>query len=210
MPCSDTVDEAVCGRADLLLTHHPLLLRGVTTVAEDRYKGALSRVSSARTALSSPHTPTRTWWPTGTSATRLASRLGLVDVRPLVAGRIPRRGESVAWASWPTPDNARAARAAARGHPAADRGRDSRIRGLRRARLHRRTLRGRRGLPTELAGRVESDVYITSDLRHHPASEFRENARVGGGPALSTCHTGRASGSGSTPQPSSCAPRCRA
>jgi putative NIF3 family GTP cyclohydrolase 1 type 2 len=29
-----------------------------------------------------------------------------------------------------------------------------------------------------------ADVYITSDLRHHPASEARENARVGGGPAL--------------------------
>ena len=30
-----------------------------------------------------------------------------------------------------------------------------------------------------------SDVYITSDLRHHPASEAREQARVtGSGPAL--------------------------
>jgi putative NIF3 family GTP cyclohydrolase 1 type 2 len=29
-----------------------------------------------------------------------------------------------------------------------------------------------------------SDVYITSDLRHHPASEFVEQARLGDGPAL--------------------------
>jgi putative NIF3 family GTP cyclohydrolase 1 type 2 len=29
-----------------------------------------------------------------------------------------------------------------------------------------------------------ADVYITSDLRHHPASEAVENARVAGGPAL--------------------------
>ena len=29
-----------------------------------------------------------------------------------------------------------------------------------------------------------ADVYITSDLRHHPASEASENARVAGGPAL--------------------------
>ncbi|MDQ1553386.1 MAG: hypothetical protein QOK46_464, partial [Microbacteriaceae bacterium] len=29
-----------------------------------------------------------------------------------------------------------------------------------------------------------ADVYITSDLRHHPASEARENARISGGPAL--------------------------
>ena len=33
---SETVDEAVAAGADLLLVHHPLLLRGVTTVAEDR------------------------------------------------------------------------------------------------------------------------------------------------------------------------------
>ena len=31
---------------------------------------------------------------------------------------------------------------------------------------------------------VGADVYITSDLRHHPASEARERARLGRGPAL--------------------------
>ncbi len=36
-----TVDEAIESGADLLLTHHPLLLRGVTSVAADRYKGAV-------------------------------------------------------------------------------------------------------------------------------------------------------------------------
>jgi putative NIF3 family GTP cyclohydrolase 1 type 2 len=30
----------------------------------------------------------------------------------------------------------------------------------------------------------DADVFITSDLRHHPASEFRETAKVAGGPAL--------------------------
>jgi putative NIF3 family GTP cyclohydrolase 1 type 2 len=29
-----------------------------------------------------------------------------------------------------------------------------------------------------------ADVYITSDLRHHPASEAREQAAIGAGPAL--------------------------
>jgi len=33
-------------------------------------------------------------------------------------------------------------------------------------------------------GVLAADVYITSDLRHHPASEARENAFVRGGPAL--------------------------
>jgi putative NIF3 family GTP cyclohydrolase 1 type 2 len=31
---------------------------------------------------------------------------------------------------------------------------------------------------------VASDVYVTSDLRHHPASEAREQALLRGGPAL--------------------------
>ncbi|HTE61051.1 MAG TPA: Nif3-like dinuclear metal center hexameric protein, partial [Solirubrobacteraceae bacterium] len=31
---------------------------------------------------------------------------------------------------------------------------------------------------------LAADVYITSDLRHHPASEAIENARVASGPAL--------------------------
>ena len=31
---------------------------------------------------------------------------------------------------------------------------------------------------------LAADVYITSDLRHHPASEARENAAAAGGPAL--------------------------
>ena len=37
----DTVDEAVEWQADALLTHHPLLLRGVYTIAEDTAKGSL-------------------------------------------------------------------------------------------------------------------------------------------------------------------------
>ncbi|RXZ50100.1 Nif3-like dinuclear metal center hexameric protein, partial [Agromyces binzhouensis] len=29
-----------------------------------------------------------------------------------------------------------------------------------------------------------ADAYVTADLRHHPASEAREQAMLGGGPAL--------------------------
>ena len=32
--------------------------------------------------------------------------------------------------------------------------------------------------------RTDADVYLTSDLRHHPASEFREHAAQRSGPAL--------------------------
>ena len=38
---AETVDEAIELGADVLFVHHPLLLRGVTSVATDRYKGCL-------------------------------------------------------------------------------------------------------------------------------------------------------------------------
>src|SRR5215217_130603 len=77
----DTVDEALT--SDLLIVHHPLLLRGVTSVAEDRYKGAaLARLIRANTALLAAHTNADVV-ETGTSAV-LADALGLVDQRPIV------------------------------------------------------------------------------------------------------------------------------
>ena len=36
-----TVDEAIADGVDLIVAHHPLLLRGVTSVSEDSYKGTL-------------------------------------------------------------------------------------------------------------------------------------------------------------------------
>ena len=53
----DTVDEALELGAQLLFTHHPLLLRGVTSVAEDRYKGVvLGRLIRGGSALIAAHT----------------------------------------------------------------------------------------------------------------------------------------------------------
>ena len=86
----DTVDEAA--GHDLLLVHHPLLLRGVTSIAEDRYKGAaLSRLIRSNTALIAAHTNADVV-ETGTSAV-FAQHLGLHDVAPIVAsGGNPARG----------------------------------------------------------------------------------------------------------------------
>ncbi|HOY83624.1 MAG TPA: Nif3-like dinuclear metal center hexameric protein, partial [Rhodoglobus sp.] len=87
----DTVDEAVASGADLLLVHHPLLLRGVTSVAADRYKGAaLTRLIRAEIALLAAHTNADVV-ESGTSAT-LASALGLVDITPLAPSSDPARG----------------------------------------------------------------------------------------------------------------------
>ena len=81
----DTVDEALA--SDLLIVHHPLLLRGVTSVAEDRYKGAvLSRLIRANTALLAAHTNADVV-ETGTSAV-FADRLGLRNATPIVAAAL--------------------------------------------------------------------------------------------------------------------------
>ncbi len=56
-PVATVVDEAVETGADLLVVHHPLLLRGVHSVAADTPKGALvHRLIEAGCALYVAHT----------------------------------------------------------------------------------------------------------------------------------------------------------
>lgn len=177
-----TVDEAIGLGADLLIAHHPLLLRGVTSIAEDRYKGALlARLIRAGCALVAAHTNADVV-DQGTSAV-LAARLGLRDVRPIVPGADPALGLGrVGRLTAPT-TLGRLARLLADVLPAT-------ATGVRAA--------GGYDDPVEVVavcgGAGDSllsdpavrgaDVYITADLRHHPASEAREQAALGGGPAL--------------------------
>jgi dinuclear metal center YbgI/SA1388 family protein len=175
----DTADEAVSAGFDLLIT---LLLRGVTTVAEDRYKGAvLARLIRANCALVSAHTNADVV-ETGTSAT-LADRLGLADVLPLVAGESAHRGIGrTGRLSAPT-KLGRLARQLAEILPPTAGG--VRASGDYDAPISSVALcAGAGDSLLGLTALCTADVYITSDLRHHPASEFRENAKIAGGPAL--------------------------
>jgi len=179
----ETADEAVERGAQLLLVHHPLLLRGVTSVAEDRYKGAvLARLIRGGCALLAAHTNADIV-ADGTSAV-LAGRLGLESVRPIVPstadaalglGRVGELPEPMTLGEL--------ARGLQEILPATAQG----IRGSGDyfAEVQRVALCA--GAGDSLLGHPEvrgADVYITSDLRHHPASEAREEARVAGGPAL--------------------------
>ena len=179
----DTVDEAIAADADLLLVHHPLLLRGVTSVAADRYKGAvLTRLIKADCALIAAHTNADVV-ETGTSAV-IAAALGLRDPRPIVAsaGRPSRGIGRVGDLPEPTTLGALARRLADILPPTAS---GVRVSGQFDAAVQTVALCGGAGdsLLAEPAV-LSADVYITSDLRHHPASEARENARVAAGPAL--------------------------
>lgn len=81
-PVAAVVDEACEAEADLLITHHPLLLRGVTTVEAGTFKGeVIHRLIESGCALLSAHT-------NGDSAVGgvndvLAEILGLENTQPL-------------------------------------------------------------------------------------------------------------------------------
>jgi len=83
-PVMAVVDEAVEWGADLLVVHHPLMLRGVHSVAATTPKGAVvHRLVTSGVALYAAHTNADA--ATGGVADALAAALGLVDVAPLRA-----------------------------------------------------------------------------------------------------------------------------
>ncbi|HEX5018079.1 MAG TPA: Nif3-like dinuclear metal center hexameric protein, partial [Actinomycetes bacterium] len=81
-PLPPVIDEALEWDADLLITHHPLLLRGVHSVAADTWKGrALQRLIRGDCALFTAHTNADV--ASGGVNDALAEALGLTDVEPL-------------------------------------------------------------------------------------------------------------------------------
>src|SRR3954447_19342327 len=79
-----TVGEAIGQEAQLLITHHPLLLTGVHGVPADGPKGGLvHRMIQSGVAHFVAHTNADVADPGVSDA--LAARLGLVEVRPLDA-----------------------------------------------------------------------------------------------------------------------------
>jgi dinuclear metal center YbgI/SA1388 family protein len=180
---ADTVAEAVDSGADLLLAHHPLLLRGVTSVAEDRYKGALlARLIRADCALLAAHTNADVVVD-GVSDV-FARRLGLTGVVPITAGPAPGTGIGRV-GRLPVPLNlGTLARRLAELIPATASG--IRVAGAYTDVVETVALCGGAGDSLLREPLVRSaDVYITSDLRHHPVSESREQSVLAGvGPAL--------------------------
>lgn len=178
----DTVDEAVGLGADLLLVHHPMLFRGVTTVSEDTTKGALiARLVRGDCALVAAHTNADVV-ETGTSRV-LAHQLGLVDQRPITPGRTPTTGLGIV-GRLPEPVSLVALATQLRDilPPTAS---GIRVAGQADRRVETVALCAGAGdsLLDDPAVRA-ADVYLTSDLRHHPASDARELMLLGRGPAL--------------------------
>lgn len=177
-----TVAQAVEVEADLLISHHPLLLRGVTSVAEERYKGKLlSQLIRGNVALLAAHTNADVV-EQGVSDV-IARHLDLHDTTPVSPGVTPGTGIGRV-GNLPEPRTLGAlARQLADILPNTAGG--VKVSGDFASLVNRVALCGGAGDSLLSAEAVlASDVYITSDLRHHPAQEAREQALISGGPAL--------------------------
>ncbi|MGI5181565.1 Nif3-like dinuclear metal center hexameric protein [Dactylosporangium sp. CA-152071] len=168
-----TVEEAVSAGADLMFTHHPLLLRGVSSVAPTTYKGAIvHRMIKAGIALYTAHTNGDVAAPGVSDA--LAARLGLAGLRPLVPtaedrghGRVGELPSAMALS------DLAALVSSAVG--------DVRVAGVPTDTVRTVAVSGGAGDAFLAdAARAGVDAYLTADLRHHPAHEHLAN----GGPAL--------------------------
>jgi len=83
-PVAAVADEALAWGADLLVTHHPLFLRAVHSVAATTFKGAVAHgLVRGGVALWAGHTNADA--AAGGVAEALAEAIGLVDLAPLVA-----------------------------------------------------------------------------------------------------------------------------
>ena len=87
-PTPEVVEEALAAGADLLVVHHPLLLRPVNSIAATDWKGqVLHRLIRSGCALLTLHTNADSARPGVSDA--LAEALGLQAVQPLAPGGIP-------------------------------------------------------------------------------------------------------------------------
>ncbi|HKE68712.1 MAG TPA: Nif3-like dinuclear metal center hexameric protein, partial [Nocardioidaceae bacterium] len=83
-PTHDVIDEAIAEHADLLVTHHPLLLRPVNSVAATTPKGrAVHKLIGNRVALITAHTNADA--PPGGVSDAMAQALGIDEAEPIVA-----------------------------------------------------------------------------------------------------------------------------
>jgi dinuclear metal center YbgI/SA1388 family protein len=175
---AEVVEHAKQVGADLIFAHHPLLLKGVTSVAESNAKGSvISELIRADIALYSAHTNADSV-ESGTSAV-LATLLGLQKSKPLAAiaesslgiGKIGALGKPISLGDLASLLNDILPPTATGVRVAGEFEREVSTVAL---------CAGAGDSYLELALDAGADVYITSDLRHHRAQETLELAKARG------------------------------
>ena len=180
-----TAEEAVAEGAQLLITHHPLLLRGAKFIPDSDYKGnVLHTLIEGGCGLLGAHTNADAAVEGVNEA--LCDAIGLIDREPLTEAQtqvLDEQEHAVGTGRLGTlPEEITLKELAERlaaALPATAGG--LRIAGRADQPIRRVALCGGAGDSLFDAVRAtDAQVYITADLRHHPASEFRETARVTG------------------------------
>ncbi len=165
--------------AEMIITHHPLYLRGTSFLSEDDTKGRLvSGLIRSNTALLNAHTNADV--AVDGVAQALADLLGVLDTEPMTRtitdqsiglGRVGTLAEPISLRQF--------AGEVARKLPAGPSG--ILVGGDLDRVISRVAVSGGSGDSfLDLVKSLEADVYVTADLRHHPASEHLEDD----GPAL--------------------------
>lgn len=173
-PTIETVEWALAEHAQLLFVHHPLFLRGTTNVDGDSAKGDVVQTAIERgLAIHVAHTNADIARPGVSDA--LIEALGVHTSQPIRphasdktigigrVGRLDRPttlGEFAARVAWALPTT----HAGIRWAGDADRS------------ITRVAVCG--GAGDDLLAEVDADVYVTSDLRHHIASEYLATNRA--------------------------------
>lgn len=180
-PVQAVADEAVAHGADLVVTHHPLFLRPVTSMAATTFKGkVLHTLVEHSCALITAHTNADS--AVGGVSDVLAEILGLENLEPLAAAEDGLNEEGIGRVGT-LPAGMRLEEFATRVYgalPAVAGG--VRVAGDPNGIVSKVAITG--GAGDSLFDHVrqhEADVYITADLRHHPASEAREQAMAEAG-----------------------------
>lgn len=176
-PVADVVDEALAVQADMLVTHHPLFLRGVHAVTPESAGGTVAhRLITNGVALYCAHTNADHAFPGVSDA--LAAALGVVDTIPVEVtggvdvgvGRIGRLADPctleqfAAWVATVLPATRHGVRVSGD-----DQGVVSTV----------AVCGGAGDSLLESVGK-RADVYVTADLRHHRVQDHR----AAGGSAL--------------------------
>ncbi|MGH3762330.1 Nif3-like dinuclear metal center hexameric protein [Actinophytocola sp.] len=178
-PVQSTVDEALELPAELIVAHHPLLLRGVHGVPASTPKGGLvHRLVRGGTALFCAHTNADAADPGVSDA--LAEALGLTVVGPLAPHPDGRTGIGRI-AELPAAESLETfVRRVAGALPATAGG--VRVAGDPARPIRTVAVSGGAGDGyLDAASRAGVDAFVTADLRHHPASEHLAGS---GAPAL--------------------------
>lgn len=176
-PVPEVIEEAVEGEYDLLVTHHPLYLRGTSFITEDDPKGRMvAELIRSGCALYCAHTNADV--NRGGVAEALGRLFGLKDMVPLVAAEDSETGAGRIGTVQPQTLGDFAGLVAG-ALPAGPTG--ILVGGNLDAVVETVAVSGGAGDSfLEAARRADADVFVTADLRHHPSSEHL----MGGAPAL--------------------------